>query len=172
MSPSIAVEHKAVKANAHGACMASGGCYNSWRGRLAQWLERLVHTEEVGGSSPLSPTTSRGVGAMPRWRNGRRATFRALCPKGRAGSNPTLGTICACACSSAWIERRVADPEAPGSSPGKRTISNPGRLAQRLERLSYKEEVRGSRPLLPISETSGVLWTWNSPRLIPSLSRE
>ena len=25
-------------------------------GRLAQWLERLVHTEEVGGSNPPSPT--------------------------------------------------------------------------------------------------------------------
>ena len=26
------------------------------KGRLAQWLERLVHTEEVGGSTPPSPT--------------------------------------------------------------------------------------------------------------------
>ena len=28
----------------------------------------------------------------PRWRNGRRAAFRAQCPQGRAGSNPALGT--------------------------------------------------------------------------------
>ena len=28
----------------------------------------------------------------PRWRNGRRAVFRAQCPYGRVGSNPTLGT--------------------------------------------------------------------------------
>ena len=25
-------------------------------GRLAQWLERLLHTQEVTGSSPVSPT--------------------------------------------------------------------------------------------------------------------
>ena len=30
---------------------------------------------------------------MPRWRNGRRAAFRAQCPYGCVGSNPTLGTI-------------------------------------------------------------------------------
>ena len=29
---------------------------------------------------------------MPRWRNGRRAAFRAQCPYGCVGSNPTLGT--------------------------------------------------------------------------------
>src|SRR3989304_9684529 len=42
------------------------------RGRLAQWLERVLHTEEVAGSSPASPTRmecrSGGIG--------RRATFR------------------------------------------------------------------------------------------------
>ena len=30
---------------------------------------------------------------MPRWRNGRRAAFRAQCPYGCVGSNPSLGTI-------------------------------------------------------------------------------
>ena len=38
-------------------------------GRLAQRLERLLHTQEVTGSNPVLP--------MPKWRNGRRATFRA-----------------------------------------------------------------------------------------------
>ena len=37
-------------------------------GRLAQWLERLLHTQEATGSNPVLPT--------PKWRNGRRATFR------------------------------------------------------------------------------------------------
>ena len=39
----------------------------------------------------------------PRWRNGRRAAFRAQCPYGCVGSNPSLGTInrSSCACSSA-----------------------------------------------------------------------
>ena len=65
-------------------------------------LERLVHTEEVGGSNPPSPTTlpvlrrwiplHTGIN-MPRWRNGRRAAFRAQCPYGCVGSNPSLGTI-------------------------------------------------------------------------------
>jgi hypothetical protein len=31
-------------------------------GRLAQWLERLLHTQEVTGSSPVPPTTKTGVG--------------------------------------------------------------------------------------------------------------
>ena len=55
-----------------------GRIYNgplaSQQGRLAQRLERLVHTEEARGSNPLSPTINEG---QPRWRNGRRATFRA-----------------------------------------------------------------------------------------------
>ena len=34
------------------------GSYQVALGRLAQRLERLVHTEEVGGSNPPSPTTS------------------------------------------------------------------------------------------------------------------
>ena len=41
-------------------------------GRLAQWLERLVHTEEAGGSNPPSPTIGRLSGkpeVQPRWRN-------------------------------------------------------------------------------------------------------
>ena len=29
---------------------------------------------------------------MPKWRNGRRAAFRAQCPYGRVGSTPTFGT--------------------------------------------------------------------------------
>ncbi len=31
-----------------------------WDGRLAQLEERLVYTEDVGGSSPSSPTSSIG----------------------------------------------------------------------------------------------------------------
>jgi hypothetical protein len=33
-----------------------------------------------------------GIG-MPEWRNGRRAGFKILCPKGRVGSTPTSGTV-------------------------------------------------------------------------------
>ena len=46
------------------------------KGRLAQWLERLVHTEEAGGSNPPSPTTwqevaRRGGGTADALRSGR-----------------------------------------------------------------------------------------------------
>jgi hypothetical protein len=30
---------------------------------------------------------------LPKWRNGRRAWFRTMCPQGRVGSTPTFGTI-------------------------------------------------------------------------------
>ena len=129
-------------------------------GRLAQRLERLVHTEEVGGSNPPSPTISRRYRAIPtapnsgkpRWRNGRRAAFRAQCPLGRVGSNPSLGTKtngrhqnkrrkytakpssrrCTAnrvsghtydyALVAQRIERCPAEAEAVGSNPAKRTI--------------------------------------------------
>lgn len=29
---------------------------------------------------------------MPKWRNGRRAGLKILCPQGRVGSTPTFGT--------------------------------------------------------------------------------
>ena len=97
------------------------------KGRLAQWLERLVHTEEVGGSNPPSPTTWRpdsgSLVAVPRWRNGRRAAFRAQCPYGRVGSNPSLGTRyiqSPFALVAQWIERCPAEAEVVGSNPAKR----------------------------------------------------
>ncbi len=40
-------------------CAYNLACPNG-EGRLAQWLERLVHTEEVGGSTPPSPTMQFG----------------------------------------------------------------------------------------------------------------
>ena len=46
-----------------------------------------------GGRWFKSITAHHSDAAMgPRWRNGRRAAFRAQCPYGRVGSNPTLGT--------------------------------------------------------------------------------
>src|SRR5580698_9484372 len=36
--------------------------YESRRGRLAQLVERFLYTEDVGGSSPSSPTSLRGLG--------------------------------------------------------------------------------------------------------------
>lgn len=41
-------------------CAYNLACPNG-KGRLAQWLERLVHTEEVGGSTPPSPTMLLGT---------------------------------------------------------------------------------------------------------------
>jgi hypothetical protein len=35
---------------------------DTFLGRLAQWLERLLHTQEVSGSNPLLPT-------MPPWQS-------------------------------------------------------------------------------------------------------
>ena len=37
----------------------NGSCYScNCQGRLAQWYERFVHTEEVTGSSPVAPIVS------------------------------------------------------------------------------------------------------------------
>ena len=71
-------------------------------GRLAQRLERLVHTEEAGGSNPPSPTIEgnlmlslpqpwgrppgRGGETADALRSGRSVLY------GRVGSNPSLGT--------------------------------------------------------------------------------
>ena len=84
----------------------------------------------------------------PRWRNGRRAAFRAQCPYGCVGSNPSLGTKLAhigpvgnhppgpgspglddwlhkYALVAQWIERCPAEAEVVGSSPAKRAITLP-----------------------------------------------
>ena len=54
------------------------GAANLWpsHGRLAQMVERLVHTEEVIGSMPVSPT---------REGPGQRILARALCVLDRVG---------------------------------------------------------------------------------------
>ena len=72
----------------------------------------------------------------------------------RGGSSPPLGTRARRACSSARIERSPAEAEVAGSSPAKRAITYKGRLAQRSEHLSYKEEAGGSNPPPPIFVSS------------------
>src|SRR5262245_30163710 len=46
------------------ACPAAhGGDKGDAQGRLAQWVERLLYTQDVGGSSPSPPTSLRACGA-------------------------------------------------------------------------------------------------------------
>ena len=70
------------------------------------------------------------------------------------GSSPTLGTIHLGACSSVGLERSPAKAEVVGSSPPRRAS---GRLAQRLERLSYTQKVTGSNPVLPTTHKIDLL---------------
>src|SRR5215470_10453834 len=42
---------------------ATHGGNKARRGRLAQWVERLLYTQDVGGSSPSPPTSLRACGA-------------------------------------------------------------------------------------------------------------
>src|SRR5262249_60939056 len=42
---------------------AHGGDKGDAQGRLAQWVERLLYTQDVGGSSPSPPTSLRACGA-------------------------------------------------------------------------------------------------------------
>src|SRR5262249_29318572 len=49
---------------AYYACPAAhGGDKGDAQGRLAQWVERLLYTQDVGGSSPSPPTILRACGA-------------------------------------------------------------------------------------------------------------
>ena len=68
------------------------------QGRLAQLVERFLYTEDVGGSSPSSPTTlrpeARSVSGVAGAQRKRRRTCEPLCPSGlrvarRRGSVPT-----------------------------------------------------------------------------------
>ncbi len=46
-----------------------------------------------GGRSSGGSTRYGGLGVTRKWRNGRRARFRSVCPKGRGGSTPPLRTL-------------------------------------------------------------------------------
>ena len=87
-------------------------------GRLAQ-RESACFTRKRSQVQALHRPPLKGG---PKWRNGRRAAFRAQCPTGRGGSNPPFGTN-ARARSSVWIERSPAEAEVVGSSPTERAIS-------------------------------------------------
>ena len=125
----------------------SGTLDRSSSGRLAQWLERSLHTREVRGSSPRLPTSeqsafshrlsnSKATGA-DRWeagewlcrsggtadalrsgRSARKGVGVQISPSARAFCYDGIGLR---ALVAQWIERRVADPEVAGSSPAKRT---------------------------------------------------
>src|SRR3990172_7229913 len=94
-------------------------------GRLAQ-RESACFTRKRSQVQSLHRPLSR---CAPKWRNGRRAAFRAQCPKGRGGSNPPFGTRLHMgqvrapilrARSSVRIERSPAEAEVVGSSPTER----------------------------------------------------
>ena len=84
----------------------------------------------------LARTGPRPGMTEPRWRNGRRAAFRAQCPYGCVGSNPSLGTKplgrpngIDRALVAQRIERCPAEAEVVSSNLAKRAISFPHFLA-------------------------------------------
>ena len=104
--PAQTGEKTQIPANAAaGVALPPMAAYNTGssrgRGRLAQLVRAprshrggrrfkssIAHQPQDSGASGYWP----GSGE-PRWRNGRRAAFRAQCPYGCVGSNPSLGTI-------------------------------------------------------------------------------
>src|SRR5690606_33598206 len=60
----------------------TGVAQNLWqdcgRGRLAQLVARFLHTEEVIGSSPVSPTTTKQAAAMRMHDDGSTSTLGIL----------------------------------------------------------------------------------------------
>ena len=73
-------------------------------GPLLSWLERTTDNREVGGSSPLGPTTfflwrkKEGKGSFSRaWHTGRggiaQLVEHLLCKQGVTGSSPITSTI-------------------------------------------------------------------------------
>ena len=59
----------------------SGREINLARGRLAQLVERLLYTQNVGGSSPSPPTTLRPCGLRVVQRRDDRAAPKTMAPK-------------------------------------------------------------------------------------------
>ena len=121
-------------------------------GRLAQRLERLVHTEEAGGSNPPSPTIEgnlmlplppalgrppgRGGETADALRSGRSVLY------GRVGSNPSLGTSpFRKETGHGSILARPADFRSKGNYPGLSAL-----VAQWRERCPAEAEVVGSNP--------------------------
>src|SRR3972149_3313739 len=98
----------------------AGGGLRRWGGA---WFTRKRSQVQVLHRPPFNRRA-------PKWRNGRRAAFRAQCPKGRGGSNPPFGTRLQTggqspaptlrARSSVRIERSPAEAEVVGSSPTER----------------------------------------------------
>ena len=71
------------------------------RGQLAQLVERLIYTEDVGGSNPSLPTKLRSCGAalgkpkLKNWASGEigiHAALRWLWEQSCAGSSPVSPT--------------------------------------------------------------------------------
>ncbi len=88
----------------------------------------------------------------PRWRNGRRAAFRAQCPLGRVGSNPSLGTIFPTrACSSVDRALPCGGRGREFESRQARHLFAPsnvlGRLAQMVRASALHAEGRGFESL-------------------------
>lgn len=54
------------------------------------WTCRIAGS--IGTLSPLFSLLNVATKVMPKWRNGRRAGLKILCPQGRVGSTPTFGT--------------------------------------------------------------------------------
>src|SRR6478736_3865736 len=56
-------------------------------------VRRKSRSGQPDGSAPCHQRVSLFGVASGKWRNGRRARFRSVCPKGRGGSTPPLPTL-------------------------------------------------------------------------------
>lgn len=68
----------------------SVGLGELFRGIVNLWTCRIAGS--IGTLSPLFSLLNIATKVMPKWRNGRRAGLKILCPQGRVGSTPTFGT--------------------------------------------------------------------------------
>ena len=104
-------------------------------GRLAQRLERLVHTEEVGGSNPPSPTIPPAANGSLKTENHRAevAKRQTRCVQGAVSIKdvwvqiPPSAPFFQRALVAQWIERCPAEAEVVSSNLAKRAISMPCR---------------------------------------------
>ncbi len=127
---------------------------NGSLGRLAQWLERLVHTEEVGGSNPPSPTIQAARQVPDRGANFQPAEVA------KRQTRCVQGAVSLWTCGFKSLPRHHPYPVRAREWPASGHNAGPGRredhrvpvtaayalVAQRIERCPAEAEVVGSNP--------------------------
>src|SRR3954451_4731226 len=97
--------------------------YETGAGRLAQLVERLLYTQDVGGSSPSSPTSLRGSVASAGTSAGKQGGPTYLVFTGRFANDccgtPRLSDMCECVQSQSPFSLLKTMVARPGRSKGE-----------------------------------------------------